>query len=407
MANPLFKLYCRVVQKAFLVGVHVLPWREPEIVSGAGSLEKLPALLKGKGFTRILIVTDKFLAGTPHFTQMISLMDKAEIKYAIYDKTIPNPTLDNVEEGLALYKAYRCNALLAFGGGSAIDCAKGIGIKYARPHTPMVLMKGMLKVMKSIPYLIAIPTTAGTGSETTVTAVLSDARTHSKYPVNDLHLIPRLAILDANITLGLPPHLTSTTGMDALTHAVEAYIGHSNFGGSAEAAIEAGQLIVQNLQTAYKDGSNITARENLQQAAYKAGFAFTRAYVGYVHAIAHSLGGMYRIPHGLANAVILPYVLEAYGKAAEKRLGQFAKAIGAVSSDLNNHDASVAFVQYVRSMNKSMDIPEHLEGIQEADIPVMAKAANAEGNPFYPVPKIFSAKELESLYRIVGNLPQA
>jgi len=401
MASALYRFACRAFQKVFFVGVHFMPWREPQILHGAGKLKELPSQLKANGVDNVLLVTDSFLAQTDHFKSIMQYLEEAGLKYAVYDQTIPNPTIENINDATHIYRQHKCNALLAFGGGSAIDCAKGVGIRIARPWTPLQLMRGTLRVLKKIPYLVAVPTTAGTGSEATVAAVISNPKTHEKYPINDFVLIPRLAVLDANITVNLPPSLTATTGMDALTHAIEAYIGYSNFNGSEEAAILAGRLIIENILTAYRDGHNIKARENLQKAAYLAGFAFTRAYVGYVHCIAHSLGGMYHTPHGLANAVILPHVLEYYGEACEKRLGFFAKAIGAVPAELDNHDAARFFIMHIRELNRSMGIPEFLDFIQDEDIPTLAKAASKEGNPLYPVPKILDAKELETLYRIV------
>ena len=401
MASLLYRFACRAFQKTFFLGIHFMPWREPQIIHGAGSLQRLPNHLKANGIGNVLLVTDNFLAQTKYFQDVKKFLEEAKVHYAIYDQTIPNPTIENINEATRIYKKNKCEGLVAFGGGSAIDCAKGVGIRIARPWTPISFMRGTLRVLRKIPYLVAIPTTAGTGSEATVAAVVSNPKTHEKYPINDFVLIPRLAILDANITLDLPPHLTATTGMDALTHAIEAYIGNSNFGGSAEAAIIAGRLIIENIQTAYRDGHNIKARENLQKASYLAGFAFTRAYVGYVHSIAHSLGGMYHTPHGLANAVILPHVLDYYGEAAEKRLGFFAKAIGAVPAELDNHEASKLFIMQIRELNSAMGIPEHLDVIQNEDIPTLAKSASKEANPLYPVPKILNAKELETLYRIV------
>ena len=306
MASILYRFACRAFQKIFFVGVHFMPWREPQIVHGAGRLRELPNHLKAHNIGKVLLVTDTILEKTEHFQNIKKYLEEANIGYAIYNGTIPNPTIDNIKDATRIYKKNKCKGLVAFGGGSAIDCAKGVGIRIARPWTPISWMRGTLRVLHKIPYLVAIPTTAGTGSEATVAAVISNPQTHEKYPINDFVLIPRLAILDANITLDLPPHLTATTGMDALTHAIEAYIGYSNFNGSAEAAIIAGRLIIENIQNAYNDGHNIKARENLQKASYLAGFAFTRAYVGYVHAIAHSLGGMYHTPHGLAMRIPTP-----------------------------------------------------------------------------------------------------
>ncbi|MDD7398268.1 MAG: iron-containing alcohol dehydrogenase, partial [Firmicutes bacterium] len=242
-----------------------------------------------------------------------------------------------------------------------------------------------------------VPTTAGTGSETTLAAVISDPEKAEKYPINDPVLIPKYAVLDPQITVKLPPHITSTTGMDALTHAVEAYIGHSNTKETKEMAIKATKLIFDNLETAYKDGSNLEARNNMQHAAYYAGIAFTRAYVGYVHAVAHSLGAQYHIAHGLANAVILPYFLEAYGKTAYKPLAELADVVGITGS--SREEKAKKFIEAVKQMNKDMNIPEHFPEIKEEDIAIMSKHANAEGNPLYPVPKLMDRKELAEMYR--------
>ena len=384
-----------------------MPWREPAILRGAGSLEKLPSRLQAEGIDNVLLVTDKFLAGTPHFARLQNLLNESGVRFSVYDGTVPNPTLDNISEAEGIYRLNGCNGLVAFGGGSPIDCAKGVGIRIARPGTPIPKMRGSIKVLRKIPYLAAIPTTAGTGSEATVTAVISDAVSHEKYPVNDFVLIPRLAVLDSDMLAGLPKSLTATTGMDALTHAVEAYIGGSNFRGSAEAALEAGRLIVRFLKRAYDDGTDAEARDMLQWAAYRAGFAFTRAYVGYVHAIAHSLGGMYGTPHGLANAVILPHVLEAYGPKAWKRLADFARASGAVPEGQGDQKTAKSFIAYIRAMNHSMEIPEYLDVIREKDIPVLAAAASREANPLYPVPEIYDESELEQLYRAAAGMKKA
>lgn len=403
MPSLIEKAYCRLFQKCFWLAIRFMPWREPELLSGAGSMSQLPARLKSKNISDCLLITDKFMSQTDEFYLLQKILETAGIKFTIFDKAIPNPTIDCIEEAALYYKQNNCKALIAFGGGSVIDCAKGVGIKIARPKTAISKMRGTLKVLRSIPYLVAIPTTAGTGSEATVAAVITDSKTHEKYPVNDFVLIPKLAVLDANITLKLPPHLTATTGMDAFTHAIESFIGGSNFGKTEQAAIEAGKLIIENLPKAYNNGNDISARENLQKAAYLAGFAFTRAYVGYVHAIAHSLGGMYHVPHGLANAVILPIVLEHYGKHAEKRLAEFARKIGAVPPSKNDSETSKDFIKFIQQMNKSMGIPEHLDCIQPKDIPALAKSASKEGNPLYPVPVIYNAKEIEILYTLISG----
>jgi len=280
----MYNVYCRTYQTIFKVASGFLPWREPKLLEGEGSIGKLPQEISQRGIKSVLLVTDKGIASLGLMNGLCAGLENAGIQYAIYDKTVPNPTIDNIEEALKLYKENNCQGIIAFGGGSPMDCAKGVGARVANPHKTIPQMKGLLKVRKKIPPLFAIPTTAGTGSEATVAAVITNSATHEKYPVNDLVLIPHVAVLDPTLTVGLPPHITSTTGMDALTHAVEAYIGRSNTDQTRELSRKAIKLIFENIEEAYANGTNLTARYNMQKAAYYAGVAFTRAYVGYVHA---------------------------------------------------------------------------------------------------------------------------
>ena len=259
-------------------------------------------------------------------------------------------------------------------------------------------MRGTLRVFHKPALIFAVPTTAGTGSETTVAAVVSDPETHEKNPINDPKLRPKYAVLDPELTVGLPPHITSTTGMDALTHAVEAYIGKSNVHSTEMYAEKAVKLIFQNLEKVYANGKDIEGRNNMLKASYYAGMAFTRAYVGYVHAIGHNLGGMYGIPHGLAMSVILPYVLDYYGKTAQFRLARLAEISGAcpVGSD---EAKAAAFIQEIRDMNKRMNIPDGFDQIKEEDLPILVKRALKEANPLYPVPKIMNEADCEAVIR--------
>ena len=248
--------------------------------------------------------------------------------YIVYDGLKPNPTVQNVEDGLILYSENESKVIIAIGGGSAMDCGKAIGARAVNPKRSLSNMRGILKVFHQLPLLIAIPTTAGTGSETTLACVITDPKKHDKYALMDFPLIPSYAVLDTQMTRTLPPSLTATTGMDALTHAIEAYIGRSTTKETRSLALHAVKLIFENIQIAYEDGSDETARRNMALASYQAGIAFSKSYVGYVHAVAHSLGGMYDTPHGLANAVILPYVLELYGSTIHKKLHDLSDAAG-------------------------------------------------------------------------------
>ena len=394
------KLWCRIFQIGFRAALPILPYREPQIIS---SCDELGSVFKKEKTTSVLVVTDAGIIKNGIVVPVEEALKANKVKYVIYDKTQPNPTVANVEEALKMYRENGCDTLIAVGGGSVMDCAKGLGARVAHPKKELNQMAGVLRVIRKIPTLIAIPTTAGTGSETTLAAVITDGETHHKYAIMSFPLIPHYAVLDAKLTYSLPPHLTSTTGMDALTHAVEAYIGRSTTKKTRALALEATKLIFENIENAYKDGKNHKARSNMLLAAYKAGISFSMSYVGYIHAVAHSVGGKYGIPHGLANAVIMPYVLEEYGSSAYKKLHELGIAAG-VSTDSDSHEIGAKkFIEAVKTLNAKMNIPTTLSGIQEEDIPEMAKHAEKEANPLYPVPKLMTSKELEVFYHKVSN----
>ncbi|MFS0864783.1 iron-containing alcohol dehydrogenase [Fredinandcohnia sp. 179-A 10B2 NHS] len=399
----MYKLYCRSYQKVFKVASNFLPWRNPELVEGEGSIQLLPGMIKKQNIESVLIVTDMGIVSIGLMDELLNSLKNEGISYVIYDKTVPNPTIDNIEEALSLYKKNHCQGIIAFGGGSPIDCAKGVGARIARPDKSISQLKGQLKVKKDIPPLFAVPTTAGTGSEATVAAVISNSQTHEKYAVNDMALIPHVAVLDPLLTLKLPPHITSTTGIDALTHAVEAYIGRSNTPETIQYSKEAVKLIFENIYEAYSNGTNLEARSNMQKAAYLAGAAFTRAFVGYVHAIAHTLGGFYSVPHGLANAVILPYVLDYYGSSVHKPLAELAELVGIGKSTDTDEQKANALIRAIRELNQKMNIPEKISGIKESDILLMVERAYKEANPLYPVPMIFSRDDLKALYNMISE----
>ena len=394
------KLYDRAFQKVMYVGLALMHWREPELITGAGCLKTVATKLGELGLKHPLIVTDGYLHSIRIYAPLTDEMDRLGIPYSIYGEAIPNPTVHNIADAYKIYTEEGCDCLIAVGGGSSMDCAKGCGAQVANPHRTLAQMKGLLKVRKDIPTLFAVPTTAGTGSEVTVTAVITNPEARDKYLMNDLHMIPHYAVLDPTLTYDLPKPVTSTTGMDTLTHAVEAYIGSANTARTKENALAAVKLVFENLYTAYEDGHNEEARLNMQNASYRAGLAFTRAYVGTVHALAHALGGFYGVPHGLANAVLLPIVLRAYGKSAHKKLAQLADLIG-IKGETNAEKAN-AFIAAIEDLNKKMEIPDKIGGkwkILDEDIPALVKHAFDETNPLYPVPKILSEEELTAIYK--------
>ena len=402
--KPIKKIYCRIFQNVFKFALPFLPYRNPEII---GSLKAVPDVLKKKKCENVLIITDPGIYKLGLTQRLEKALTGSNISYILYSKTVANPTTENVAEALELYHKNNCNAIIGFGGGSSMDCAKAVGARVAKPHQSLAKMKGILKVHKRLPLLIAVPTTAGTGSETTLAAVIVDSETRYKYAINDFPLIPRYAVLDPKVTLSLPPFITATTGMDALTHAVEAYIGNSTTPGTRKNALDAVQLIFNNLDTAYTDGTNKEARKNMLRASYFAGCAFTKSYVGYVHAVAHSLGGQYNVPHGLANAILLPHVLESYGKTIYKKLAALSVAAGIATRETPVEEAALLFIQAIKDMKTRFGIGDTIPQIKEEDIPKLSHYADKEANPLYPVPVLMDAHELEKFYYMLMPTEEA
>lgn len=399
--NTLRKIYCRAFQKAFHIAIPFLPYRKPKI---AGSVKELPEIIMRHKCTHVLIITDGGIMKLGLTRRLEKALKEAGIPYTIYDKTVANPTTVNVREALELYHKEGCDAIIGFGGGSSMDCAKAVGACAVKPNQSLAQMKGILKVHKKLPLLMAVPTTAGTGSETTLAAVITDADTRYKYAINDFPLIPRYAVLDPKVTLSLPPFITTTTGMDALTHAVEAYIGNSTTIDTRRDALKAVKLIFENIDIAYEHGDNIQARRNMLHASFYAGCAFTKSYVGYVHAVAHSLGGQYNVPHGLANAILLPLVLRKYGSCIDKKLHRLAIAAGLADKNTPDHEAAELFIQAIEEMKERFGIVNIVKEIQETDIPKLSHYADKEANPLYPVPKLMDASELEKFYYMLMSL---
>ena len=393
--NVFKRFYCRVYQGAFRLMLPLLPYRQPKILQ---TDEDVVVVLQEKGIEKVLLVTDKGIRGLGLTKSLEDMISKAGVGLFVYDETVPNPTTANVADALKVYLDNGCQGLVAFGGGSVMDCAKAVGARVARPKKSLKKMKGVLKVRKKIPTLIAVPTTAGTGSETTLAAVITDSETRHKYAINDFPLIPSYALLKPELTVGLPKHITSTTGMDALTHAVEAYIGRSTTKQTRACALSATKAIMDNLVDVYNDGKQIEKREILLKAAYDAGLAFTRSYVGYVHAIAHSLGGKYNVAHGLANAIILPYVLKEYGKKIYKKLWKMGLYVGLFDKNTSKEEGAKLFIEKIEEMNAQMNIPKKIAEIKVEDISDLAYTAAKEGNPLYPVPKLLDADQLEYIY---------
>lgn len=379
------KLYAKIFQSVFKLGMAILPWSIPETLEGFGCIKLLPARIKKDGHKRILIVTGPHLFKMGALNDLLAALDAEGLHYTVYSDIEPNPTDIHVENGVKQYRAFNCDCIIAFGGGSPMDCAKAIGARIARPNKTVAQLQGTFKVLRKLPMLYAVPTTAGTGTETTLAAVITDSATHHKAAIQDISLMPKFAVLDPALTVGLPPRITAMTGMDALCHAVEAYTNHSyNSKLEDKLAEDAVRLIYENLYTAYTDGTNIEARQNMQKAAFFAGRAFTRGCVGYVHAIGHTLGGLYGLPHGLAMAINLPHIMRLYGSAAHERLARLAEACGMSGS--SDAEKAENFISWIEGLNESMEIPKYIEPIPETDIPQIIRWAMKEANPIYPTP---------------------
>ncbi len=410
MMWTLKKIYWRAIEVVFCALMYCWGWffPDPTIIDGPGAIKKLPAIVKKKGKNQVLVVTDKGLMGLNLLDGLFKALDEVGVKYVVYDEVQPNPTIENVEAALKLYKENNCQAVIAVGGGSPMDCAKGTIARVARPERPVAKMSGTFKVflpakkMNGLipPPLYAVPTTAGTGSETTIAAVITDASTHDKFPIMDPFIRARYAVLDPELTAGLPKKVTSTTGMDAMTHAVEGYTNiWYNDKKFNDYGLKAIKLIFENLEKAYNNGSDLEARGNMLLASYYAGLCFTRGGVGYVHGIGHRLGGKYGVPHGLAMSVILPHVFSdaLLGPYVYDKLAEIADYVGITGA--TDEEKAKKFIAEVEAMNARMEIPTGFDCIKEEDIPWIAEHCIAEVLPTYPVKQIFTQAELEKFVR--------
>ena len=386
----------KALMSAFKILGKIIPIPKPTLFTGAGSSLELCAAIAQMGTRKVLIVTDAMLVKIGLLDNIKKTLDQKGVEYVIYDGIKPDPTYDQVEEGYSLLQQNDCAAILAVGGGSPIDAAKVISA-IATNNKPINKLAGWFKVRKSCLPLYVIPTTAGTGSEVTFAAVVSDPITHKKTPLIDPKIVPMMAALDGSLMTGIPPAITAETGMDALTHAIEAYISVNASDETDRYAIAATRLIVENLPKVVKNGQDFEARQNMAMASCYAGMAFTKASLGYVHAISHNFGAYYHTPHGRGNAIVLPYVLDYSKETVTDRLAQLAIASALQTKKQTNQQLAQKFIDHIRSMLKQFNIPQQLETLKKEDIPAIATAALKEAHFNYPVPRYMDQTDCEKL----------
>jgi alcohol dehydrogenase class IV len=375
-----------------------IPIPQPTLLVGPGSSGRLGQAIAGFGHSKILIVTDSIISKLGLLKPLTDALSAGGANFVVFDAITPDAPIPLIEKGIAFYKEHECDAIVAFGGGSSMDASKAIAVAVSNPK-PLRQLAGYLKGLRAPVKIYAVPTTAGTGSEVTVAAVISDPETHKKLVIVDPRMVPKMAALDPSLMTGLPPHITAATGIDALTHAVEAFVGHWTTGYSDGMALTAVGLIFENLRVAYNDGANLAAREKMALASTYAGFAFTRANVGYVHAIAHQFGGLYHTPHGLANAIMLPYVLKYSSPVITERLATLALRAKVGTEDESSEVLAQKFLDAVDQLNRDLGIPTYLAALKESDIPALAKAACWEAHTGYPVPRYMSQDVCEGIIR--------
>jgi alcohol dehydrogenase class IV len=395
-----------VVKKAAGVATRLLPIPQPTLLVGPGASARLGQAIGAFGHRKILVVSDGLIAGLGLMKSFLDALQAGGTAVLVYDEITPDAPIPLIEKGIDLYRRKGCDAIVAFGGGSVMDAAKTIGLAAANDKHPRKLV-GYFKGLHAPPPLYAVPTTAGTGSEVTVAAVISDPAHERKLVIADTRIVPQMAALDPLLMAGLPPAVTAATGMDALTHAVEAYLGDWSTEFTDRMALAAVAMIFGNLPRAYERGDDLEAREQMALASTYAGMAFTRANVGNVHAIAHQLGGKYHTPHGLANAIMLPHVLRFSASARMGRLATLALRARVGGPGDSREELARKFLDSVDTLSRTVGIPRTLEALREADIPALAKAACHEADANYPVPRVMLQADCEALLRKVLPVPGA
>lgn len=387
----------RIYNSIMTIAEYFLKWREPRVLKSYSEMADAFIL---RDIEKVLIVSDQnvFKFGLTKIVE--DELKKSNIQYAIFMDITPNPTFKNIYDGLDVYKKEKCSGIIAIGGGSVMDCAKVIGILATNGKT-IEKYRGIFKVRKNMPTMVAFPTTSGTGSETTIAAVVRDEKTGVKFPIESMRAVPKFAFLEPRLLLNLPPQVYATTGMDALTHAIESYLNYGTTPKTRKYSLEAIKLINENLVKGYKDKNDLDAKGKMLYASFLAGKAFTRSMVGNVHAIAHAIGGKYNLPHGYLNAIILPHVLYLYRDKSKRKLSKLAILIGVGKTENKAIDNADLFINYIKDLNKTFNLPNKIKEIKEEDIPILAKVSYREAVPLYPCPVLFDLNDFKKVYELI------
>lgn len=396
-------IYYKIRALGVIVLLRLLPRNIPVVYSGRDSSLELCRQAALLGYKKVLIVTDSFLDGSGMLDGMKKTLEANSVAFAVFDGILPDPDFEQVQAGEALLRAEGCEAVIGVGGGSVLDAAKMIALLHNNPGD-LAFYDGIQKAKKPGLPMFAIPTTAGTGSETTPASVITESGTHRKVAVADGKLVPHYVALDAGLMKSMPPHITAGTGMDALTHAVESWLSRAATPSTREMAATATRLVFDYLPRAWRDGSDMDAREAMAMASFYAGVAFGRTSVGYAHGIAHQLGRVCGTPHGNANAMVLPEVLSAYGKCAVGLLAELADKVGLGEQGLSQEDLAARLINRIADLRAELEMPLAPTGLESGDVPGIVKGALAEAGDLYPVPRYLSADEIG---QIVEDLRQA
>lgn len=399
-------LLTKVTSKAKLVGlkaaITLLPAPRPTVFSGEGAALKLCQAIASFGHRKVLIVSDKILNNLGVLKPLEAKLQELGVKVAIFDGVLPDPTFSITEACLQNYHLENCDSVLAVGGGSSIDVAKVVALAASTRKTPQQLV-GILKGRKASSPLYAIPTTAGTGSEVTVGAVISDDKTHQKGLVLDPNVVPRMVALDSGIMSGMPPKVTAETGMDALTHAVEAYVSEIATTESDTYARAAVKLIFENLRTTYTEPKNLVAREAMALASHYGGLALNQGGLGYVHGIAHQLASHYGLPHGLSNAIVMPYVLEFSRPVIDKKLAELARFAGLVTQETSTSIAAQAFMTELKKLMSDVNIKSVVPKMNAQDFDDIMQSAFKEVHGTYAVPKYMTEEDCKQILFVISQ----